>query len=161
MRYIISLSLLLIALWLGASGVYKPLLFILGGASVALVVWLSLRMDVVGIEHDPAVFSWRLPVYWGWLLWQIVLTNWHVARLCLNPAGISPRMVSMPVPQNSAVGKVTYGNSVILTPGTCTVHLTDETLVAHALDERSARDLETGEMAAKICWLERQPESPP
>lgn len=158
MRYVISLTLLLIVLWLAVSGVYKPLLFILGGGSVALVVWLSLRMDVVGVEHNPAVYSWRLLVYWAWLIWQISLANFHVARLVLKPEGIHPSLLNVPVPLDSAVAKVTYGNSVTLTPGTVTLLLRNDRLSVHALDKRSAEQLRTGDMARKISWLERSPE---
>jgi len=38
-------------LWLGISGVYKPLLLALGAGSVLFVVWMSRRMEVVGVEH--------------------------------------------------------------------------------------------------------------
>ncbi len=159
MRYIISLSLLLVVLWLAISGVYKPLILLLGAGSVALVVWISIRMDVVGAEHDPGLFSWRLPVYWGWLLRQIVTANINVCRRVLAPASIQPRVVRVPVPHKTAVGRVTYGNSCTLTPGTVTLLLTPDELTAHALDEASARDLESGAMADKISWLEGHKES--
>lgn len=154
MRYVISLSLVLAILWLAVSGVYKPLLFILGGGSVALVVWLSLRMDVVGIEHDPVLYSWRLPIYWGWLFWQIVLTNINVARRILDPKSIRSHLLKVPVPLKTAVGKVTYANSCTLTPGTVALHLTEEQLTVHALDAYSSEDLKAGHMARKIAWLE-------
>lgn len=154
MRYVISLTLLLVVLWLAISGVYKPLLFVLGGGSVALVVWLSLRMDVVGLEHNPVLYSWRLPIYWGWLLWQIVLANLNVARRAISPSGISPRLVTVPVTQKTAVAKVTYANSCTLTPGTVSLHLTEDKLTAHALDRSAAEELESGRMAAWVAWLE-------
>jgi len=157
MRYVLSLALLLAALWLGISGVYKPLLFLLGAASVALVVWLSRRMDVVGVEHNPTIYSWRLPIYWGWLVWQIILANFNVARLVLSPRRISPRIVTVPVPHQTAVAKVTYANSCTLTPGTVTLLLEHDELTAHVLDQSSADDLQAGHMARRISWLENQP----
>ncbi len=156
MRYVISLSLLLVVLWLAISGVYKPVLFMLGGFSVILVVWLSVRMDVVGVEHNPVLFSWRLLAYWWWLFCQLVKSNLHVSRLVFRTRDVKPRLLSVPVPHEAAVAKVTYGNSVTLTPGTVTLKLTDDTLEAHALDEASARELEAGDMARKITWLERR-----
>ncbi|MFU8832363.1 MAG: Na+/H+ antiporter subunit E [Wenzhouxiangella sp.] len=160
MRYVISLTLLLVVLWLAISGVYKPLLFILGGGSVALVVWLSLRMDVVGLEHDPVLYSWRLPIYWGWLLGQIVLANASVARRVIFPSGISPRLVTVAVPQKTAVAKVTYANSCTLTPGTVSLHLTENELTAHALDRAAAEELKSGKMASWVGWLEEGRRSP-
>ncbi|AKS40769.1 Na+/H+ antiporter subunit E [Wenzhouxiangella marina] len=155
MRYLISLSLLLAALWLGISGVYKPLMFMLGAASVLVVVWLSRRMDVVGVEHNPALYSWRLPVYWAWLVGQIIKANLTVAKLVLNPARIRPQIVRVPVPLESKVAKVTYANSCTLTPGTVTLQLEPDELTAHVLDAGSAEDLQAGHMAARIAWLEQ------
>ncbi len=161
MRYIISLTLVLAALWLAVSGVYKPLILMLGAGSVALVVWLSLRMEVVGVEHNPVLFSWRLPLYWLWLVWQIVVTNINVARLILSPGRIHPRMLSVPVPHKTAVAKVAYANSVTLTPGTVSLLLTEKELTVHALDIGSARELEAGTMAERIAWLEGSPTEQP
>jgi len=156
MRYMFSLAIVLALLWLGISGVYKPLLFLLGAGSVAFVVWMSKRMDVVGVEHNPVLYSWRLPVYWLWLLREIVKSNIEVARAALSPDRlVRPTVVRVPVDLNSAVGKVTYANSVTLTPGTVTLLLETDHLEAHALLESSAASLRSGAMERKIAWLEQ------
>jgi multicomponent Na+:H+ antiporter subunit E len=154
MRYAASLAAVLVLLWLGISGVYKPLILGLGVGSVALVVWISRRMDVVGVEHNPVLYSWRLPVYWLWLLWQIIIANFQVAACALQPSRVNPRVVRVPVPQKTAVGKVTYGNSITLTPGTVTLLLAPDEVTVHALTPASAEDLESGAMAERILWLE-------
>lgn len=157
MRYLITLSLLLALLWLGISGVYKPVVLLLGVASVALVVWLAERMEVLGAEHDPGLFSWRLLGYWAWLVWQIILANVEVARSVLQPQRIRPQIVRVPVPLNTRVAKVTYGNSVTLTPGTVTLSLAEDEMFVHALLDASAEDLRSGAMAERIAWLEGHP----
>jgi multicomponent Na+:H+ antiporter subunit E len=154
MRYFLSLAVVLAALWLGISGVYKPHILSLGAASVLLVVWLSARMEVVGTEHNPVLYSWRLPVYWGWLVWQIITANVNVARLVFRPTAIRPRVFRAAVPQKSSVAKVTYANSITLTPGTVTLQLEADFVEVHALDETSAAGIEDGSMAAWSCWLE-------
>lgn len=155
MRYLISLAILLALLWLGISGVYKPLLFALGSVSVLFVVWMSRRMDVVGVEHNPVMYSWRLPLYWTWLVWEIAKANLAVARAALAPAEyVKPRVVRVPVRLKSPIAKVTYANSITLTPGTVTLQLEPDWIEAHALMESTARDLESGEMERKIAWLE-------
>ena len=154
MRYLLSLALILALLWLGISGVYKPLLFMLGAASVVFVVWLSQRMDVVGVEHNPIIYSWRLPVYWAWLTWQIIIANVQVAAAALKPGKVRPQIVEVPVGCQSAVGNVTYANSVTLTPGTVTLLLERNMLSAHALLDASAESLKTGEMERWVTWLE-------
>ena len=157
MRYVISLTLVLTTLWLAISGVYKPPLFALGAASVALVVWLSRRMDVVGVEHNPVLYSWRMPVYWGWLIGQIIKANFGVVQRVVFPKGIRPRLITVPVPHQNAIAKVTYANSCTLTPGTVALHLTEDELTAHVLDDRSAASLEDGTMARRVQWLENAP----
>ena len=142
-------------LWLGMSGVYKPLMFMLGAVSVVFVVWMSRRMDVVGVEHNPVLYSWRLPIYWLWLLWEIVKSNIEVARAAISPDKlVRPSVVRVPMKLRSAVGKVTYANSVTLTPGTVTLLLEEDHLEAHALTRSSAASLESGAMERKIAWLE-------
>lgn len=159
MRYFVSLALLLAVLWLGLSGVYKPLLLILGAASVALVVWLTERMEVLGAEHDPGTLSWRLGAYWIWLIWQVVLANIAVARAVLDPRRIRPRMISAPANQRTRVGQVTYGNSITLTPGTVTTRLDSDSrqLEIHALIPEAVADIEGGEMGRRVQWLEGKP----
>ncbi len=154
MRYILALTFILAALWLAVSGVYKPLILLLGAGSIALVVWLALRMEVVGEEHNPVIYSWRLPLYWAWLMWQIVRANLNVARLILSPRDIRPRVVTVPTPHHSTVARVTYANSVTLTPGTVSLLLTKQELTVHALDTRSVEELEEGTLARRIAWLE-------
>ena len=154
MKHAIFLSMTLVGLWLAISGVYKPLLFVLGVVSIGLVIWVSLRMKIVGEEHNPLVFSWRLPVFWLWALKEIFQANLHVARLVFQPDQISPRIVRVPVPLDSSLAKVVYGNTCTLTPGTVTLTLDHEKLVAHALDERSAEALVSGRLARKVQWLE-------
>lgn len=154
MRNLVSLFVLLAVLWLALSGVYTPLLLALGLVSVAFALWISRRMDVIGDENNPGLFSWRLPVYWAWLVWQILLSNLHVARLVLAPRRIAPRVLRMPVKQASVAGKVTYANSVTLTPGTVSLVLEGDELTVHALDGQAADELLREGMGDKVRWLE-------
>ena len=154
MRYLVTFSLVLAGLWLGLSGVYKPVIIALGGVSVALVAWLSYRMDVLGAEHDPMMFSWRLPVYWGWLLWQIVIANVQVAACACRPGCVRPQVLEVPVPQRTPIAQVTYANSVTLTPGTVTLVLDDGRMRVHALTQAGADGLRSGEMSRWVSWLE-------
>lgn len=156
MRYFISLTAILALLWLGLSGVYKPLILLLGALSVGLVVWLTERMEVLGAEHDPASFAWRLPRYWVWLIKEVIVANWAVARAVLNPNRVQPIQLRVPITQHTPVGRVTYANSITLTPGTVTTRLKPGAayLEVHALMPSTAEDLQSGEMAARVNRLE-------
>ncbi|MFN2332827.1 MAG: Na+/H+ antiporter subunit E [Wenzhouxiangellaceae bacterium] len=130
----------------------------LGAGSVLFVIWISRRMDVVGVEHNPVLYSWRLVVYWLWLIWAIIKANIEVSQAALSKSGrITPRIVTVPLHLKSAVAKVTFANSVTLTPGTVTLLLENDYLEAHALLESTALALESGEMERKVRWLENHP----
>lgn len=161
MKQLLVLAFTLSVLWLAISGVYKPVIFLLGIGSLVLVLWVACRMRIIGEEHNPLVFSWRLPFFWLWALREIIEANVHVARLVFRPQEISPRIVKVPVPLQSELGKVVYGNTCTLTPGTVTLTLDNEKLVAHALDERSAEALLSGRLVQKIQWLEGSKGSTP
>lgn len=155
MRNLLSLFVLLAFLWLALSGVYKPLILGLGLLSVAFTLWISRRMGVVGGASNPELLTWRLPVYWAWLVWQIALSCVHVARLVISPSRIAPRVLDVPVQQTSDVGRVTYANSVTLTPGTVSLVLKHSALRVHALDQQAADELQREGMGVKVRWLER------
>lgn len=153
-RYLTGLGLILAALWLALSGVYKPLMLGLGAASIGLVLWLTWRMEIVGAEHDPVVFSWRLPLYWGWLVGQIISANIDVIRCILDPSRVAPQTLHVSEPDTTSIGVVTYGNSITLTPGTVTLNAEAGRLTVHALHQSSADELRSGQMAAWVRWLD-------
>lgn len=150
---------LLALLWLSISGIYKPAILLLGLASLILVTWLVIRMKIIGEEHNPTVFAWRLPRFWLWALREIVISNIHVARLVFRPEQISPRIVYQNVHFQRPLGKVIYGNTCTLTPGTVTVQLTKAGTVIHALDAKSADSL--AELERRVHWLEGETEEAP
>lgn len=155
-RYLVTLTLVLAALWLALSGIYTPPILALGAVSITLAVWLGRRMNVVGVQHHPGLFSWRLPLYWIWLVWQIFRANVRVARRVLSfPLALTPRVVRVPISLKDEVARVTYANSVTLTPGTVSMFLEENDLVVHALTADDAANMEAGRMAAKVAWLER------
>lgn len=154
MRDKIFLILLLALLWLAISGIYKPVILLLGVGSVILVSWVVTRMQIIGEEHNPVVFAWRLPMFWLWALREIITANIHVAKLVFNPERISPRLVHLEVDFQRPLGKVIFGNTCTLTPGTVTVRLTRHSILAHTLDAHSAASLLEGTLKAKVDWLE-------
>ena len=155
MRYLVSLAILLALLWLGISGVYKPLLFMLGAASVA-VRGLDVAEDGRGRRRTQprAVFLAAAD-----LLGLADLGNRQGerrGRACRAVAGPARPRGSFGFRCGSAppIAKVTYANSITLTPGTVTLQLEPDWIEAHALLESAASDLEGGEMERRIAWLE-------
>lgn len=156
MGHAISLGLILFALWLLLSGFFKPLLLGLGLVSCAFVVRIALRMDVVDREWYPIhLLFTRVFFYWPWLLKEIAKANIDVTRRILDPRlPISPTLVRVKASQRSDIGRVTYANSITLTPGTVAIDLQRDEIVVHALTREAAAALEGDEMDRRVRVLE-------
>jgi multicomponent Na+:H+ antiporter subunit E len=155
----VSLTLALFALWLLLSGHFaEPLLLGLGLASVILVVVIVHRMDVLDHETHPLHLSIRLPLYWGWLIKEIVLANIDVAKaiLGLGGAAAAPTVFKVRASQRTEVGRVIYANSITLTPGTVTIAVDDDELTIHALTTGAVEGLEGGEMDRRVRGIEER-----
>lgn len=147
----------LYAYWLVLSGHYD-LWFMGSGAvlAVAVVIFCAAKGIADG-EGFPIGLIPRGMVYWPWLAWQIVLSGLRVTRLILSPSlPITPTLVRVKAEQKTAVGLVTYANSITLTPGTITVEASerDKTLWVHAIEREGAEGFADDEMNHRVAWFE-------
>ncbi len=156
----ISLGLFLAVIWLLLSGHYTLLLISFGLLSVALVVLLALRMDVVDHEGHPLhLNSKALVIYWCWLLKEIFISNIYVCRLILSPKmPISPTVIALRSSQSSDLARVIFANSITLTPGTVTIDVDGDITEVHAITEETATSLLQGSMDRKVTALESRSE---
>jgi len=159
-KHAISLGLFLAVIWLLLSGHYTLLLLSCGLFSVALVVVLALRMDVVDHEGHPLhLNSKALVIYWCWLLKEIFVSNIYVCRLILSPAmPISPTVIALRSSQSSDLARVIFANSITLTPGTVTIDVDGDITEVHAITEEAATSLLQGSMDSKVTALESRSE---
>ncbi len=146
----LGLSVMLAAFWLLLSGHYAPLFLALGAASVLLVTWLAWRMEIVDDEGRPLDLSLRAPRYWAWLSLQILRSALLVSRRIWSAAPVQPGLTRTSVVGMTDVERVTYANSITLTPGTLAVSVEDEHIEVHALDPASFEELRHGEMARRV-----------
>ncbi|HAT34106.1 MAG TPA: hypothetical protein DCS82_00195, partial [Rhodospirillaceae bacterium] len=105
-------------LWLMLSGLFDNMLILgLGAASVASVLYIAHRMDVIDHEGHPIHLGWRAVAYWPWLLWEILKANLDVAKIIISPRmNIQPHIFVVNASQSSELGHVIYANSITLTP---------------------------------------------
>ena len=152
---IFSLAIFLSLIWLLLSGHYNPLMLFFGAISVLFTTFIAIRMDLVDKEGHPVHLTWKIPVYWAWLLLQIITSNIQVAIRILSPKlKIDPKMILIPMNQKNDLDKTNYANSITLTPGTVSVRLDDNgDILVHALDNNFVEDLKSGEMENKIKRL--------
>ncbi|HVS64701.1 MAG TPA: Na+/H+ antiporter subunit E [Thermoanaerobaculia bacterium] len=161
MRESLTLAVLLAGQWAILSGHYstEPLILAFAALSLAIVLWVSRRMDrVVGEPGVPVAVFWlvlRAPFYAAYMLVQIVRANVWVTRLLLDPRiTIKPRLVRVRARQRTELARMIYANSITLTPGTVTLDLRGDELLVHALGPVSAAAVVSGELDRAVRRLE-------
>jgi multicomponent Na+:H+ antiporter subunit E len=144
---------LLTSTWLLWSGLYTPLLLGLGALSCAITLYLAHRMRLLD-ELNLLRVLLRLPAYWLWLAGEVVRSSLEVARIILDPRlPDSPTTVELKDLPEDTIGQAILGNSIILTPGTLTLDLQDNQLLAHSLTRSGADALATGEFSRRVKRL--------
>ena len=150
--YLAKWTILLAVFWLLLSGFIQPLLLSFGVISVAIVLLVIKRMDV--IDEQPRTIGSPLAalIYIPWLIYQIFLSSIQVTRLIwTGKTEVSPSIAKLPVSSVPENKKVLYANSITLTPGTLSVDLDEEEVTVHALESSSIDELKQGGMSDKIA----------
>ncbi|MEO6743317.1 MAG: Na+/H+ antiporter subunit E [Caldimonas sp.] len=145
----------LCSFWLLLSGFFTPFLLSAGAASAAAVVWFNRRMNNADAAAPPFRLGWELPLYWGWLLWEICKSGWAVSKIILQPSlPISPTLVRFRPGQKTEVGLVIHANSITLTPGTFTIEAAADEFLVHGLTRSSAAGCVGSDMDRRVTALE-------
>jgi multicomponent Na+:H+ antiporter subunit E len=140
--------------WLVFSGIFDAYHMTLGAICSALVALVShdlLFKDISGGEKLKQ--AWRLILYLPWLIYQVILANLHVVRMVLQPSKIHPQIIEIDAKLKSEISKVTFANSITLTPGTITMDIDGNKFYVHALSQKVADDLLTGEMEDRVAHV--------
>ena len=134
LKYTGILVLALAVYWWVLSFHTEPLILILGAISIALVVGLVKRMNILDGETVPYAHSFRMTTYFGWLFKEIVKANVEVVKAVMSPElEVSPAMVKVPASPKTEIGKTQFANSITLTPGTVSVEIDENEILVHAL----------------------------
>jgi len=156
MGYIITFVILLLN-WLIWSGHFDAWHLSLGVISCALVTYIShdLLFRREKFQKKDITETTRFIKYIPWLIYQIILANFHVAKIALNPRmPIQPSLITFPTKLKKGISLLTFGNSITLTPGTITADIKPGGYyVVHALDRTVADDLLTGEMEDRVAHI--------
>ncbi len=153
LRPAIILLVVLIAFWAMLSGIFNyTFVLVAGGLSIVFIVFMMFRMGILDEEMAPYSHGQSLS-YFSWLFGEIIASNMAVVKAVLNPdLEISPKMVSIPMHHDTDLGKVTFANSITLTPGTVSVAMGEDEILVHALLADMARPKSFLEMEAKSAW---------
>ena len=140
-------------IWLLLSGHSDALLLTLGVLSCITCLYVTWKAKFIDEEGLPLHLLIRLPIYTLWLFKEIIKANIDTAKIIIinNP---DPQNFRVKSSQKTEAGKVTYANSITLTPGTVTTVLDGDILEVHALSSDMADDVKSGAMNKKVSWLE-------
>ena len=147
------LFVILLSLWLLMSGHYTFLITSLGVISCLFCVYLAKRANLIDDEGLPLFFLPRLLNYLLWLFKEIFNSNIGTAKAIIT-GDINPEIFIVKSSQNTDVAKVTYANSITLTPGTVTIQINKDKFEVHALNSDFGNDVRSNVMDKKVKWLE-------
>ena len=150
----ITLFIVLFGFWLLMSGYYTPLILSLGVISCLLCVYLTIKGKFLDNETLPIYFLPRLIQYSLWLIKEILKSNIATAKVIIMKSE-EPELFSVKATQKTNEGKVTYANSITLTPGTVTTQIKNDIFEVHALTKDFGDDVRSSEMDKMVTWLEK------
>ncbi len=154
MRFTISF-IILFAFWILLSGNFDAFHLTLGVISTLVVTFWTGDMLVIDSKLPIGArlaLLWRFTLYTLWLLWQIVIANFHVVYVALHPKMddiLEPQMVEFKTELKTDLAKFVLANSITLTPGTVTVRIEDGVFLIHALTDHTAAGV-PGDMEKRI-----------
>ena len=145
---------LLFGAWVIFSGQLDAVHLAYGVVCAALVAATSydLLLPPTATPVTPAVLL-RHVTYVPWLLWEVLLANLHLIHLILQPSAIRSQVVRFRTTLRSDLAKVTLGISITLTPGTITMRIRGDEFVVHALSDKVADELRSGDMERRVARL--------
>ncbi|WP_461210572.1 Na+/H+ antiporter subunit E [Desulfocurvus sp. DL9XJH121] len=152
----VALTFVLMAVtWVVLSGKFDPFHMSLGVICCAIVAWAS--SDLLFPPNTQAAVTgvwFRFILYIPWLIWEIVKANIWLLYLAFHPrmmSMISPRVIKIDSYLTGTMARLTFANSITLTPGTITVYVDRfGRYTVHAIDKKSADGL-PGDMERNIA----------
>lgn len=156
MIHAVTMATGLYGLWLLLSGYYdNPLLLGFGIFSCVICVYIAARMEVVDHESVPLQLKFSVVTYLIWLTAEIGKANWAVTKVVLSPKmPLKQRLIRVPARQKTDVGRVTFANSITLTPGTITVETEHDEFLVHALTDDAADQAAIADMGTRVMAVE-------
>lgn len=140
--------------WVVLSGMFDLFHLSLGVLSCLIIAHFS--HDLLFYGADKARwFSGFLGIikYLPWLFYQIILANIEVAYVVLHPRmldKIDPHVIRFKTKLKRPISKVTFAQSITLTPGTITVSVHKDEMSVYALTRKSSEAL-PGEMEERVA----------
>ena len=149
----IATFIVMLAFWIIMSGMFDAFHLTLGAISCVIVVFTSNKLLFHGLD-DRLLLRRMVGMagYLPWLFWQIILSCIDIAKIVLSPRMlelIDPRIFHFTTRLQTTFARVTFAQSITLTPGTVTVFTDGDQFTVYALTRATADSL-PGEMEERI-----------
>jgi len=163
--YRIVIFLLLFGTWIIFSGQFDAFHLSLGILSSLFIAAISSSFLFINRAKN---FGQRLaellklPGYFLWLMWEIVLSNIHILKLVLTPGEIKeldPSLVRIKPKLKTDFAKYVLANSITLTPGTITIDIDGDEMLIHAISKHTADGVRDDAMERQVARIFEEGES--
>jgi len=166
-KYYFKLVIIMLVFWILLSGRFEVKFLIYGVltsliASYVCMPLLMFRSTDGKNEYFALGFPiWRLAIYCVWIFWQLITSNFALARAIVSPnLKINPKVVRFKVNMDNPMALTVLANSITLTPGTVTMNVTDDGIYEiHALTDDAAAGIAAGDMQRHVARLFGQDEN--
>lgn len=149
-----AIFVVMLIFWVILSGMFDAFHLTLGVICCLLVAHFSGKMLFEGLKVEVrAKQIFGMLAYGPWLLWAIVLSSLEVAYIVLHPRMLEkmdPQLIRFKTKLKSNFARVTFAQSITLTPGTITVSVHGDEMTVYALTQKAANSL-PGEMERRIA----------
>lgn len=150
----VATFIIMFAFWVTLSGMFDPFHLGMGVVCCLFLSIISTRL-IFPVEAFPVRVSQfgGMLIYLMWLLKEILLASLQVSYLAISPKmrdEINPQLVRFRTRLKTPFARVTFAQSITLTPGTITVSVIDDEFTVYALTDAAARSL-PGAMERRIA----------
>lgn len=153
MRKKVATFFIMLAFWVVMSGMFDGFHFSLGLLCCVIVAIFSSSL-LFPDEKQPWIRETiGVICYMPYLIWQIILANIDVALIVLSPRmmdKIDPHLFRFDTKLKRPLSKVTFAQSITLTPGTITVNIHGDEFAVYALTRDAAESL-PGDMEKRVA----------
>ena len=127
------LNILLSLSWIGLTGEFTPVNFIIGVMLGYLILWLAER------GRESHGYFYKVPLVIRFILffsWEVIKANFKVMYEIITPRQkMKPGIVAIPLAARTDLEITVFANLITLTPGTLSLDVSDDrsTLYVHAM----------------------------
>lgn len=154
-------TVILYIFWLILSGHFEPKYLVVGFLASAVIARICVTLLSIKDRFDEPYFVldinlFKFAGYWIWLFTEICKSSISVAKAVLQKnMPIQPQLIEFYCEYRNPVAITMLINSIILTPGTVTIDVREESslFVVHALTDHAAEGLLEGSMQRRIGRL--------